>query len=108
MRENEQQTDQYSDLRSHGNKLSVKYKPSDWLDTMLLQLHQRWEDHVEQMVLRCKELLGVLELWNKYEAEVGRGEEGGGEGEGGVEEGGRRRGEEEGESKGFGMRLMIL
>lgn len=76
MRDNEQQTDQYAVVHSHGNKLSAKYKPSDWLDAMMSALHQRWEEHVEEMVLRCKELLGLMELWNKYEAEVGREREG--------------------------------
>ena len=70
MRECEQQTDQYSDLYCHGNCLAAKYKPSDALDAMMTSLHNRWAGHVTQMGERSEELLGIQELWEKYEGEV--------------------------------------
>lgn len=70
MRECEQQTDQYSDLYCHGNHLAAKYKPSDALDAVMTSLHNRWAGHVTQMGERSEELLGIHELWEKYEGEV--------------------------------------
>lgn len=70
MRECEQQTDQYSDLYCHGNCLAAKYKPSDALDVLMTSLHNRWAGHVTQMGERSEELLGIQELWEKYEGEV--------------------------------------
>jgi len=70
MRDCEQQTDQYSDLYCHGNRLAARYKPSDTLDAMMSSLHDRWVGYVGQLGERCEELLGIQELWTKYEKEV--------------------------------------
>ena len=70
MREIEQETDRYSTVRCHGNKLSSQYKPSDTLDKMMSSLHQKWDDFIGQLGERCQELLGIQELWTRYEAEV--------------------------------------
>lgn len=70
MREIEQQTDQYSEVYRHGNKLAAKYKPSDPLDDMMSSLHHRWVEFVGQCGARCEELLGTQELWQRYEKEV--------------------------------------
>ena len=70
MHECEQQTDQYSDLYCHGNRLSAKYKPSDTLDAMMSSLHNRWVEHVVQFGERSKELLKIQEQWEEYEKGV--------------------------------------
>ena len=70
MHECEQQTDQYSDLYCHGNRLSAKYKPSDTLDAMMSSLHNRWVGHVAQFGERSEELLRIQEQWEEYEKGV--------------------------------------
>ena len=70
MNEIEQQTDQYSDVYLHGNKLSALYKPSDSLDAMMSALHHRWEDYAAQLFGRCDELLERQTKWASYEKEV--------------------------------------
>ncbi len=71
MREIEQQTDQYNGLYNRGNELCAKYKPSDYLETLMSSLHHRWEGFVWYCLGgRCEELLELQHGWGEYEAEV--------------------------------------
>ena len=44
MKEMEQHTEDYGQLRTYGNSLAAKYKPSDALDEMMSSLHHQWEE----------------------------------------------------------------
>ena len=44
MKEMEQHSEEYGQLRCLGNRLAAKYKPSDALDEMMSSLHHQWEE----------------------------------------------------------------
>jgi hypothetical protein len=70
MREMEQHTEEYGQLRSLGNRLATKYKPSDALDEMMSSLHHQWEEFVSKLFGYLEKLHSLARKWDGYERDV--------------------------------------